>query len=351
MEVSGMTTQEFGRTGDGTEVELITVKNGQIECVFTTYGGALVSLLAPDAGGKLRDVVLGFDSVGAYEGHGKYIGATIGRFANRIGGASFTLNGETYRLETNDAPNHLHGGYKGFDKRVWASFPIQDGVGFKLTSPHLDGGYPGRLEAEVRYTVAGGDLVISYEAASDRDTVCNLTNHSYFNLDGHDGGTILNHMLKLNSQAYTPVSGNGCIPSGELAPVAGTPLDFRSFTMIGERIGQEHEQLAFGRGYDHNWAVDGEPGRLRRAAEAYSPDSGIHMRVETTLPGIQFYSGNYLDGCPAGKGGAVYSKRSAFCLETQYYPDSPNKPDFPQPLLKKGEVWKHTTIYHFGQNG
>ena len=343
-----MTTQEFGRTSDGSEAELITVRNAHMECAFTTYGAALVSLRTPDADGKLRDVVLGFDSVDAYEKHGKYIGATIGRFANRICGGSFTLNGEAYRLETNDAPNHLHGGYKGFDKRVWSSFPIQDGVGFRLTSPHLDGGYPGRMEAEVRYTVTSSDLAIHYEAVSDRDTVCNLTNHSYFNLDGHDGDTILNHMLKLYSQTYTPVSGPGCIPSGELSPVAGTPLDFRSFTMVGERIEQNHEQLVFGRGYDHNWVVDGEPGRLRQAAEAYSPSSGIHMRVDTTLPGIQFYTGNYLDGCPAGKCGAMYRRRGAFCLETQFYPDAPNQPGFPQPTLKKGETWSHATIYRFG---
>jgi aldose 1-epimerase len=315
--------------------------------VLTTYGAAIVALKVQDAKGEWRDVVLGFDSIDAYERQDKYIGATIGRYANRIGGSSFTINGEACRLEQNEPPNHLHGGNIGFDKRVWTPHPVQDGVRFTLSSRHLDGGYPGNMDAEVCFTLKDSELTIRYKAASDMDTVCNLTNHSYFNLDGHDGSTILDHIMKLSGQAFTPVAGHECIPDGSIVPVDGTPMDFRAFTRIGERIDNDYGQLLFGRGYDHNWVVDGEPGTLRPAAEVYSPKSGILLRVDTTLPGIQFYSGNYLDGCPVGKGNAVYSKRCAFCLETQFFPDAPNQPAFPQPLLKKGELWEHTTVLRF----
>jgi len=316
--------------------------------MLTTYGAAIVSIKTRDSKGEIRDVVLGFDSVDAYERQDKYIGATIGRCANRISGASFTLNGETYRLEQNEPPNHLHGGGKGFDKRVWTPHPIQDGVRFTLSSQHLDGGYPGFMDTEVRYTLNGRELIIRYKAVSDMDTVCNLTNHSYFNLDGHDGGTtILDHMMKLYGRAFTPVTGYECLPSGRIVPVDGTPMDFRSFTGIGAHIDDGYDQLRFGNGYDHNWVVDGELGSLRPAAEVYSPNSGILLRVSATLPGIHFYSGNYLDGCPCGKGNTMYYKRCAFCLETQFFPDAPNQPGFPQPILKKGEPWEHTTILRF----
>ena len=342
-----MKIRAFGRTSDGCEVDLIKLENEFIKCTLITYGGAIVSLKTRDAKGGMRDVVLGFDSVDVYERQDKYIGAIIGRYANRIGGACFGIDGNIYQLVQNEPPNHLHGGEKGFDKRLWTPHPIQDGVQLTLSSVHLDGGYPGSMETEVSYRLVDNELIIYYKAVSDMDTVCNLTNHSYFNLDGHDGGLILDHKMKLYSQAFTPVSGPECIPDGSIVPVEGTPMDFRTFTRIGDRIDYDYDQLLFGSGYDHNWVVDGEPGSLRQAAEVYSPKSGILMQVDTTLPGIQFYAGNYLDGCPAGKGNAQYVKRCAFCLETQFFPDSPNQPSFPQPILRKGETWEHTTIYRF----
>lgn len=337
----------FGQTRGGRDAGLITLENETVRCLITTYGGALVSLEVPDAEGRRRDIVLGFDSIKAYEEQNKYIGALIGRYANRIGGSGFTLDGKRYRLDPNEPPNHLHGGSGGFDKRVWDAYEIPDGVQLTLSSPDLEGGYPGNLGVSVSYRLEGKKLILQYEAVSDRDTICNLTNHSYFNLNGHGAGTAMGHMLKLYSREFTPVSGSSCITTGELLPVEGMPMDFRSFRRLGERIDSDYEQLVFGGGYDHNWVVEGMPGVLRPAAEVYSPESGIFMRVDTTMPGIQLYTGNYLDGCPAGKGGAVYGKRDALCLETQFYPDSPNKPGFPQPTLRRGEVWRQETVFSF----
>ena len=342
-----MITQSFGQTRDGRDTELITISNDNLCCTLTTYGASIVSLRVKDKARKQRDIVQGFDTVRAYEEQDKYIGATIGRYANRIGGARFTLNDREYRLSANEGRNHHHGGVCGFDKRIWNAVEVEDGVRFRLRSPHMDEGYPGNLDAAVKFTISGSALTIAYEAESDSDTVCNLTNHAYFNLNGHGAGTAIGHMLKLYSETYTPLSQEERIPYGAFETVSGTPMDFRVFTKIGERIDDDDEQLLFGGGYDHNWVVSGEPGRLRPAAEVYSPDSGIKMSVDTTMPGIQFYSGNYLNGCPAGKNGANYSRRSAFCLETQFFPNSPNCPEFPQPILKKTEVWQHTTVLSF----
>ena len=342
-----MITQSFGQTRDGRETELITIMNEYISCTLTTYGAAVVSLCVMDKAQKQRDVAPGFDTIQAYEEQDKYIGATIGRYANRIGGARFALGNREYRLSENEGKNHHHGGICGFDRHVWNAAEVKDGVRMRLRSPHMDEGYPGNLEAAVEYTIKGSAFTITYEAESDADTICNLTNHAYFNLDGHGAGTAMGHMLKLYSVAYTPMSPEERIPCGVVEPVAGTPMDFRVFTKIGERIDDDNEQLRLGGGYDHNWVICGEQGRLRPAAEVYSPDSGIRMCIDTTMPGIQFYSGNFLDGCPAGKKGVSYGSRSAFCLETQFYPNSPNCPEFPQPLLKKAEVWRHTTVLRF----
>ena len=342
-----METKSFGKTRDGRETVLITLKNDEMECRVADYGATLVSLRVPGKDGEARDVVLGFDSVEGYESHRAYFGASIGRYANRIGGSSFELRGVRYDVTPNQPPNHLHGGASGFDKRVWDHAPIPGGVRFSLRSPDMDEGYPGNLDVSIEFTLERRALKIKYSATSDADTVCNLTNHSYFNLDGHDAGTAMDHALKLYSREYTPVADAGCITSGEIAAVEGTPMDFREPTRIGERIDMGFEQLAFGSGYDHNWVVEGEIGKLRPAAEARGQKSGIAMKVETTLPGIQFYAGNLLTDCPPGKGGAGYGRRCAFCLETQFYPDSPNKPSFPQPLLEKGGIWEHTTVFRF----
>lgn len=342
-----MESRIFGETKNGRRVEIITLENESVQCALSSYGAAIVSICVHDSGGRQRDVVLGFDSVLAYEEQDKYIGATIGRYANRIGGSGFSLNGKTYRLNANEGKNHLHGGGDGFDKRVWKAEDYEDGVCMRLSSPHLDGGYPGGLETAAYFTLNGSALTITYESVSNADTICNLTNHTYFNLDGHGAGTAMGHMLKLHCNAYTPLSSEECIPVGSVETVFGTPMDFSTFTEIGERIDEDCEQLLFGGGYDHNWVVDGEWGRLRPAAEIFSRSSGVKLRVDTTLPGIQFYSGNHLDGCPVGKSGARYFKRSGICLETQFYPDSPNRPDFPQPMLRQGDVWRHTTVFRF----
>lgn len=337
----------FGETPDGRRVDLIVLDSGPARCGVLTYGGTLQFLEVPDRAGQPTDVALGFDGLEGYLGQDKFIGALVGRYANRIGGSTFTLEGVRYRLRANEGENHIHGGGEGFDKKLWEAREIPQGVRLSLTSPHMEEGYPGRLEVSVSYLLHGTTLTIRFEAASDRDTVCNLTSHAYFNLKGQGRGKVTDHELKLFASNYTPVADSASIPTGELAPVEGTPMDFRAPRLIGERIDQDFPQLRFGSGYDHNWAVDGSTGILRPAAQAYSAESGIAMEVDTTLPGIQFYAGNFLEGCPAGKGGAVYGNREGFCLETQFYPDSPNRPGFPQPLLRAGEKYDHTTVFRF----
>ncbi len=341
-----MTVTPFGTTKGGQQAQLIALDNGQIRCIITNYGATLVSLEVPDRSSKYRDVVLGFDTLADYETQTAFIGATIGRHANRIGGSRFTLNGREYILPANEGPNQLHGGI-GFDKKVWSYQEVEHGVKLSLTSPDMDQGFPGELRATVTYTLDGSRLVISYSAVSDQDTICNMTNHSYFNLNGQGSGTAMSHTLQLKASRFTPVSSSACIPTGELRPVEGTPMDFRSPTPMGQRINQADEQLKFGNGYDHNWAVDGPAGTMRTAAIAESGESGIRMEVKTDLPGIQFYAANGVAGVPAGKGGAVYQNRDAFCLETQYFPDSVNHPNFIQPILSAGETWTSQTVYSF----
>ncbi len=338
--------RSFGRMPDGTQVEELTLENGRLKCKLITYGGAVRSLIVPDRDGKAVDVALGFDTLEDYRAQDKYMGALVGRYANRIGGAGFTLNGVEYPLCANDGPNSLHGGAMGFDKRVWTVEELTgDSATLSLVSPDMQEGYPGTLTVRVTYSLAQDMLKIGCWAKSDKDTPFSPTNHSYFNLSGHDSGSVEGQYIKLRSARYTPV-GAGLIPTGELAPVEGTPMDLRSVQRIGEHIDEPFDQLALAGGYDHNWAIEDWDGQFHAAAMAYSQDTGIAMSAHTDLPGIQFYAGNFLNG-EVGKGGAVYAKRCGFCLETQFYPDTPNKPGFPSCVLRAGEEFRSLTGYRF----
>jgi len=345
--------QSFGTLPDGAEVALYTLVNAQgMRATITTYGGAVVSLTAPDRAGTYADVVLGFDALEGYLGLNPFFGCLVGRFGNRIAHGKFTLDGVAYTLAQNDGDNHLHGGVKGFDKRLWAAraFEVADGPALELTYTSADGeeGYPGALSVTVVYTLTDANaLRLEYTATTDKPTIVNLTNHSYFNLSAGAADTILDHALMLNADRFTPVDGT-LIPTGELRPVAGTLLDFRAPTPIGTRINADDAQLKFAGGYDHNWIVNGAPGALRLAARVAEPTSGRVMKVYTTEPAIQFYAGNFLPPTLPGKGGAVYHWRGGFCLETQHYPDSPNKPSFPTTVLRPGETYRTTTEYRFG---
>ena len=354
------TSELFGELDDGTPVELYTVTNANgLVMKAMTYGGVLTSLTVPDADGELADVILGFDSLAgytsnAYRQSNPYFGALIGRYGNRIGGAEFELDGETYQLAANNGPNTLHGGNVGFDKVVWDAEPFADergqGVVFSRVSPDGEEGFPGNLTTSVTYLLTDDDeLVFEYQATTDQATPVNLTQHAYFNLAGEGNGTILDHELMLNADAVTPVDA-GLIPTGEVTSVEGTPFDFRELTAIGERIDADDEQIGFGPGYDHNWVLtDGgaDSDGLRLAARVVEPASGRVMEVRTTEPAIQFYAGNFLDGSLTGKSGAAYERRSGFCLETQHYPDGPNQPDFPSTVLRPGETYSSRTVYAF----
>ena len=344
--------ESYGKTADGQEVELYTLTNTNgIETEIATYGGIVVSLKVPDRDGKFDDVVLGFDSLDGYlKGH-PFFGALVGRYGNRIGKAKFTLNSKEYKLAVNNGENSLHGGNKGFDKMVWKAKPVtvKDGVALELSYLSKDGeeGFPGNLSVKVTYTLTNNnELKIDYSATTDQDTIVNLTNHSYFNLAGQGKGDILSHQIQINADRFTPVD-SGLIPTGELRSVKGTPLDFTQLTAIGARIGQDDEQLKLGKGYDHNFVLNGKAGTLRLAAKVVEPTTGRVMEVSTTEPGIQFYTANHLDGSLKGKDGKVYGPRSGFCLETQHFPDSPNKPEFPTAVLKKGGRYQTTTVFKF----
>ena len=342
----------FGKTADGMAVEIYTLTNsGGAEVKIITYGGAVVSLKVPDKNGKFGDVVLGFDSITAYEKHTSYMGALIGRYANRIAKGKFALNGTSYSLAVNNGENHLHGGPKGFDKVVWTARPFIDASGANLELKYLsrDGeeSYPGNLSVNVVYTLTEkNELKIAYSATTDKDTIVNLTHHSYFNLAGAGNSSILDHQLTLNADRFTPTD-SGSIPTGEMRNVKGTPFDFTKATAIGARIDQTDEQLKFGSGYDHNWVLNKTGKGLSLAATVYEATSGRVMEVLTTEPGMQFYTGNFLAGAIAGKSGQQYPRRSGFCLEAQHFPDSPNKQQFPTAELKKGEKYSQTTIYKF----
>ena len=336
----------FGTMPDGQVVEKITLRRGKLSCAVLTYGGTLQSLRVPDQTGREVDVVLGFDTLEGYWGQTNYIGALVGRYANRIARGKFTLNGREYTLAVNNGENHLHGGQVGFDKRVWTVERMEeDSLTLSLVSPHMEEGYPGTLRAEVTYTLTEEALVLDYRAESDRETLCNLTNHAYFNLAGHGDHPVVHHVLHIFADCYTPTD-PGLIPLG-LVAVDGTPMDLREGLAIGAGMGTDFPQIAQAGGYDHNWAVNGRVGTLRPAARAYSPESGITLEVDTTLPGIQLYVSNFEGEGLAGKDGACYRGRNAFCLETQFYPDSPNQPDFPQAILRPGEVWEHRTVFRF----
>jgi aldose 1-epimerase len=346
-----VTKEPFGKLPDGTAVDIYTLSDGPVEARITNYGGVIVSLKVPDKSGKSEDVVLGFDNADAYYQHfnhpgNAFFGALIGRYANRIGGASFTLDGKKYELPKNDGPNTLHGGPHGFNNVVWTGKQIPNGVELTYLSKDGEEGFPGNLTAIVRYTLVKSDLRIDYSATTDKDTVLNLTNHSYFNLAGQGNGDILKHQLKLNASRYTPVDAT-LIPTGELAPVASTPFDFTKSTAIGERIDADNDQLKKGRGYDHNWVLDAKGGKLAEAAEVYEPTSGRVLKVLTTQPGVQFYSGNFLDGTVKGKEGKTYVHRGGLCLETQHFPDTPNHPKFPTAELKPGQKFTSVTVFSF----
>ncbi len=338
--------QAYGYTSDGTSVDLYTLADGKVEARIMTYGGIVVSLRAPDRNGKLDDVVLGFDSFEPYLAQTPYFGAIIGRYANRIAHGSFQLDGKTYSIPKNNGDNALHGGTRGFDKMVWAAKEITDGIELTLVSKDGDQGFPGTLTTTVRYTLEGGALRIEYSATSDKDTVLNLTNHSYFNLAGQVSSEVLKNVVKINASKFTPADADQ-IPTGELKSVEGTPFDFRKPHAIGERIDANDEQLRLGMGYDHNYVLDHAEGQLAEAAEVYEPTTGRILQVLTTEPAVQLYTGNHLDGTVTGKGGRVYKPRYALCLETQHFPDSPNHPNFPTTELKPGQKFHSVTVYKF----
>jgi len=341
----------FGQTPDGQGVRLYHLRNASgMTAEIMTYGAIVVSLEAPDRDGQMDDIVLGYDDLAGYLKETPYFGAIVGRYGNRIGKGKFTLDGVTYTLATNNDENHLHGGLKGFDKVVWDDEPVwrPDGVGVKLSYLSKDGeeGYPGNLQATVVYVLTNkNELRIEYEATTDKATPVNLTHHGYFNLTGAKRD-ILGHELMLNADKFTPVDA-GLIPTGHLVDVEGTPMDFRKSTPIGARIDADYEQLTFGGGYDHNWVLNKRSRGMTLAARVYEPTTGRVMEVRTLEPGVQFYAGNFLDGTLAGKNNVVYQHRYGFCLETQHYPDSPNKPGFPSTILRPGGKYQTTTVYRF----
>jgi aldose 1-epimerase len=348
------TRSSFGQLPDGRSVDQFTLTNAHgIEVRLITYGGIITSIRTPDRSGQLDDVVLGFDSLAGYLKDSPYFGAIVGRYANRIANGQFSLDGTTYHLTKNNGPNSLHGGVRGFDKVVWTGEPFQtdSGVGVTLRYTSKDGeeGFPGMLVARVTYTLTPRDeLVVDYEATSDKATPVNLSQHTYWNLHGTAGGDILDHLLTLDASAFTPVDST-LIPTSEIAPVAGTPFDFRTATPIGTHIGQENTQLRFGGGYDHNWVLDrGSATGLMHAARLVEPSSGRTLDVSTTEPGVQFYSGNFLDGTIRGKSGRVYGHRTGLCLETQHFPDSPNHANFPSTILRPGATYRARTVFRFG---
>jgi aldose 1-epimerase len=337
-----VTSTSFGTLPDGTAVEVYTLTNAAgLEVRAITYGATIVSLKTPDRAGRLGDIVLGHDQLAGYLDKSPYFGAIVGRYGNRIAKARFTLDGKTYALAANNGPNHLHGGVRGFDKVVWKAQPFAD------TSPDGEEGYPGNLTAMVTYTLTeANELKVDYEITTDKATPHNLTQHSYFNLTS-GAGDILGHLMTINAAHFTPVDAT-LIPTGEIAPVEGTPFDFRTETAIGARINDPHEQIKRGGGYDHNFVLSRTGEGLVKAASVYEPQSGRTLEVATTEPGMQVYSGNFLDGSITGKGGVKYAHRTGFCLETQHFPDSPNRPSFPSTILRPGETYRSQTVFTFG---
>ncbi len=340
-----VTQQPFGKMQDGAAVDIYTLSDGKIEARIMTYGGVIVSLKTPDRAGKMADVTLGFDTLAPYLADNPHFGALIGRYGNRLGKGHLVVAGKTYQLAKNNGENTLHGGVAGFDKKLWKGKIIPNGIELVYVSKDGEENFPGTLTATVHYTVEGGALKIDYRATTDKETVVNLTNHAYFNLAGEGSGDVLKQEMQINASRFTPVDA-GLIPTGELHPVNGTPFDFRKPAAIGAHINDNDQQLKLGRGYDHNFVIDSKGG-LVQAAIAHDPSSGRVMEVWTDQPGVQFYTGNFLDGTIHGKGGKVYNQRYAFCLETQHFPDSPNKPEFPSTVLKSGQKYHTVTEYKF----
>jgi aldose 1-epimerase len=347
----------YGKTTDGTPVEIFTLENARgVRLRAITYGAIVTSLETPDRNGKTADIVLGYNTLGEYIKDTPYFGAIVGRFGNRIAHGKFQLDGKEYKMATNNNPAGLpctlHGGVKGFDKVVWKGEGLvrdgMQGVRFKYLSKDGEEGFPGNLQVSVTYLLNGSnEWLVEYEMSTDKATPVNLTQHSYFNLRGEGNGDILGHELQMAASKYTPVNA-GMIPTGEIAPVAGTPFDFTRPQPIGARINDAHQQMKYGNGYDLNWVLDSQNGSLALAAKVYEPASGRTLEVLTTEPGIQFYCGNFLDGSLTGKSGKKYQLRNGFCLETQHYPDSPNQKAFPSCLLRPGEVKKSQTVFRFG---
>lgn len=337
--------------GKSTALYTLTNKNGLIVQI-TNFGGKIVSIIVPDRNGNLADITLGYDSVSDYIAGNPFFGAIVGRYANRIAGGKFSIEGIEYQLPVNNGPNSLHGGPEGFFNQVFDAdgvVQLPNGETVIMTYKSSDGeeGYPGNLILRVSYTLTeNNELILNYTATTDRATHVNICTHPFFNLSGEGKGDILSHELTINADYYTPVD-EFQIPTGELSPVSGTPMDFRTPVLVGNRINDNNTQLSYGAGYDHNWVINKNAGELGLAATCYDPISGRVMEIFTTQPGLQFYSGNWLDGSDKGKGGKPYQKRSALCLETQHFPDSPNKPDFPSTLLKPGEVYNHTCVHKF----
>ena len=337
----------FGTAACGEPVYLVQLSNGSLSCEIITFGATVRSLMVPDRNGHPVDIVLGYDTLKEYTCNGGYLGATIGRFANRINNCRFSLNEKTYKLSPTSLRLHLHGGRKGFSHRVWKIVDAQQScVTLSLYSPDGEEGYPGNLNCTVTFTLDNDTLIIRYHAISDGDTICSLTNHSYFNLSGHASGTVLDQEIQIFAQSYTPSDSNN-VPLGCIEPVAGTPMDLRSPVLIGERIHDDFPPIHSAHGYDHNYVIDGDIGTLRSAARAYDRKTGIIMDVKTTLPGMQFYTGNYIPRKAHGKAGCRYGSYHGFCLETQFFPDAPNQPTFPSPVLKAGEVYDHCTCFRF----
>jgi len=347
-----ISSKSFGTTADGQKVTLFTLKNSKgASASISNYGGIVTSLVMPDRNGKFEDIVLGFRTLPEYEKKSPYFGCLVGRYGNRIAKGTFKLGGTAFHLPINNAPNSLHGGLRGFDKVLWEAVPSvnQQGASLQLTYNSKNGeeGYPGNLSVTATYTLTNkNELKLVYRAKTDSPTIINLTHHSYFNLAGQGRGDILGHLVTLHSSKFTPVDKN-LIPTGKIASVRGTPFDFRKPTTIGARISQSDQQLKFANGYDHNWVADKLPGHLGVIARVDEPGSGRIMEVLSTEPGVQFYSGNFLDGTLTGKGGKIYNFRYGFCFEPQHFPDSPNHRNFPSTVLKPGQTYKNTIIYRF----
>lgn len=351
---SSITSKPFGTTTGGQKVVQYTLTNDKgASAAIISYGGIVTSLKVPDRNGKFTDVVLGFKTLADYEKKSPYFGCLVGRYGNRIANGEFTLDGTTYQLARNNNGQSLHGGLKGFDKVVWSATPVvtKQGPSLKLTYTSIDGdeGYPGKLTITATYTLTNrNELKLVFRAKTDKATIVNLTHHSYFNLAGQGNGDILDHVVTIHANKYTPVD-DVLIPTGKLASVKGTPFDFRKPTTIGARINDPDGQLKNGNGYDHNWVADKLPGHLGMIAKIEEPKSGRVMEVISTEPGVQFYSGNFLDGTITGKGGKVYHFRSGFCFEPQHFPDAPNHRNFPSTVLRSGETYKNTIIYRFAK--